>query len=526
MSCSCFAHNGFNRTFGLAGNTDFSSSVQSPLAQASTAHAVDAESITPAQLTVKKLARDTNTHERYLIKGGFLYAADTANTVIANSWILVIGDKITAIGNAQTPIPEYDRLINAEGKLVLPGLVNPHWHESFVAPNNEQPDDSLLETTPYARGGNIEALSAMFAFISTVGQKLTLGEGIAIARWSMWSQLRSGTTALGDLGSANTANAMGQAALDLGIRLRVSRWGSDIMIPSGAREFKRIADTQAQADDWVALMETWNDHPSGLIGGMPSVMGAFGSSDEQLIALRDIANRYQSPYATHLAPLRNEREAVQHVFGLSPIGRFDKLGLLTDRLLAVHTAYASEEEYQRLITTRVNICHSPAHYGMLGESTNSETKQIARFLKDGVPVSSSTDGDISFIGGMPEAMRAAHLGHNEANNDNTSCPPTLALRTGTLHGAQALGWKDRIGSIEIGKQADLVLINIDDWRYRLGNHPLRTFLVAGGSQDVDTVMIAGKVLVQQGRSTQFDENELWSDYRQAVVSARARIQRS
>jgi 5-methylthioadenosine/S-adenosylhomocysteine deaminase len=471
------------------------------------------------------MSHATKTSQRYLIKGGFLYAADIANTVIPNSWILVTDDKITAIGNAELPVPEYDQLINAEGKLVLPGLVNPHWHESFVAPNHEQPDDSTLEITPYACGGNIEALSSMFAFISTVGQKLTLEEGTAIARWSMWTQLRSGTTALGDLGSANTANAMGQAALDLGIRLRVSRWGSDIMIPAGARGFKRIADTQAQADDWAALMETWNDHPSGLIGGMPSVMGAFGSSDEQLIALRDIANRYQSPYATHLAPLRNEREAVQNVFGLSPIGRFDKFGLLTDRLLAVHTAYASEEEYQRLIATGVNICHSPAHYGMLGEATNSETKQIARFLKEGVPVSTSTDGDISFIGGMPEAMRAAHLCHNEANNDNTCCSPTLALRTGTLHGAQALGWKDRIGSIEVGKQADIVLIDIDDWRYRLGNHPLRTFLVAGGSKDVDTVMIAGKILIQQGRSTYFNEDELLSDYRKAVTSARKRIRK-
>ena len=252
-------------------------------------------------------------------------------------------------------------------------------------------------------------------------------------------------------------------------------------------------------------------------------MGAFGSSDEQLIALRDIANQFQSPYATHLAPLRNEREAVMRVFGRSSIKRFDHLGLLTDRLLAVHTAYANEDEYQRLLTTGVNICHAPAHYGMLGESTNSETKQIARFLKEGVPVSSSTDGDISFIGGMPEALRAAHLNHNEANNDNTTCPPTLALRTGTINGAKALGWQEKIGSIIPGKQADLVLINIDDWRYQLGNHPLRTFLVTGSSADVDTVMVAGKIVVQQGRSTEFNEQELLRDYRLAVTSARQRI---
>lgn len=525
MACSCFFHQGF-RLLASAVNENSSNSQHTGTTNTTVApqdspmHSADSL-IQVAELTqAQKLLR---TGERYLIRGGFIYTADAQNRVIPNGWILTSGEKIIAIGDAQTQPPDYDRLISAEGRLVVPGFVNPHWHESFVAPNHEQPDDSGLEPTPYARGGNIEALSSMFGFIANVGKRLSPGEAQAIARWSMWTQLRAGTTTLGDLGSANTADAMAQAALDLGMRIRVSRWGSDIMIPTGATEFKKIADTREQAEDWLALMETWNNHASGLIGGMPSVMGAFGSSDEQLVALRDIANKFQSPYATHLAPLRNEREAVMRVFGRSPVERFDHVGLLTDRLLAVHTAYASEAEYQRLIATGVNICHAPAHYGMLGEATNSETKQIARFLKDGVPVSSSTDGDISFIGGMPEALRAAHLNHNEANNDNTTCPPTLALRTGTIYGAKALGWRDRIGSIEVGKQADLVLINIDDWRYQLGNHPLRTFLVTGSSADVDTVMIAGKIIVQQGRSTEFNEQELLADYHRAVASARQRI---
>lgn len=511
MACSCFFHQGFRGLYAPAmASTAVKDSNDSP-------H----DPIQIADLS-KPQKRDFNG-ERYLIRGGFIYTADDQNRVIPRGWILVNGEKIIAIGDEQTPAPAYDRLVSAEGKLVVPGFVNPHWHESFVAPNFEQPDDAGLEPTPYSRGGNIAALSSMFGFIAGVGKRLTAGEALAIARWSMWTQLRAGTTALGDVGSANTADALGQAALDLGMRVRVSRWGSDIMIPDNAREFRKIADTREQTEDWLALMETWDDHPSGLVGGMPSVMGAFGSSDEQLIALRDIARKFNSPYATHLAPLRNEREAVMRVFGRSPVERFDALGLLTDRLLAVHTAYANEAEYHRLIATGVNICHSPAHYGMLGEATNSETKQIARFLKDGVPVSSSTDGDISFIGGMPEALRAAHLNHNEANNDNTTCPPTLALRTGTIHGAKALAWQHKIGSLTPGKQADLVLINIDDWRYQLGNHPLRTFLVTGGSADVDTVMIAGRILVQTGRSTEFNEQELLQDYRHAVRSARQRI---
>jgi 5-methylthioadenosine/S-adenosylhomocysteine deaminase len=124
---------------------------------------------------------------------------------------------------------------------------------------------------------------------------------------------------------------------------------------------------------------------------------------------------------------------------------------------------------------------------------------------------------------MPEAMRAAHLGHNEATNDNTTCPPTTALLTATRNGANALGWGDKIGSIEPGKQADLVLVDMDDWRYCGGNHPLRTFLVSGGSRDVNTVMVAGEIVVRDGRSTRFDETELFDDYQKAAQSVRARI---
>lgn len=514
MSCSCLRHFPLSRAIPLG------ISSQKP-ASHFVLHAVGKN--TWKEKRSHQEGSGTKAQQSWLIRGGFLYTANPAQPYIANSWVQVIGDRIVAIGEVGDGEPECDQILNASGKLVLPGFVNPHWHESLAAPNDEQPDDSHIALTPYAQGGNIEALGAMFGFIAGVGKRLTVDEAVAIARWSLWTQLRSGTTALGDVGSANTADGLAQAALDLGMRIRVSRWGSDIMLPDGATTYKKIADTQEQIDDWETLMDRWNNHASGLIGGMPSVMGAFGSSDEQLIAMGDIAARYQSPYATHLAPLRNEASAVKAVFGRTAIERFDALGLLTNRLIAVHTNHATEAEYQRLLETGVHICHSPAHYGILGESSTSETRQIARFLRDGAPVSCSTDGGITYIGGMPEAMRAAHLGHNEATNDNTTCPPTTALLTATRNGANALGWGDKIGSVEPGKQADLVLVDMDDWRYRGGNHPLRTFLVSGGSRDVNTVMVAGEIVVRDGRSTRFDEAELFDDYQKAAQSVRVRI---
>lgn len=466
------------------------------------------------------------TADRYLIRGGFLYTSDKENRVFPNSWILIEDGKIASVGglDGSKPEPLAESTLDARGKMILPGLVNPHWHESFVeGPDPLLPDDSDLEQLPFSQGGDIEALGTYFGHIADIGEKFIGSEAISIARWSLWTQLRSGTTAIGDIGSLNATDAMAQAAIDLGMRIRVSRWGSDIMIPNGSSSFKRIADPDKQADDWDALMKKWHKHPSGLVDGMPSILACFGSSDEQLAALYDVAQRYDAPYAAHLAPLRNEAPALKRVFGASAVGRFEKHGLLTDRLLAVHTAYADEDEYAEIVRADVKICHSPANYGNLGEATISETRQIGRFLKDGIKVSCSTDGNIEYMGGMPEAMRYAHLGHNEANNDNTFCPPTTALLMATRNAAAGLGWEDRLGSVEVGKQADLVLVDIDDWRYRLVKHPLRSFLVAGCSNDVHTVIVAGEVVVDAGRSTRMDEEQMLHDYTQALKTAQSRI---
>lgn len=460
----------------------------------------------------------------FVLVGGFMYSADAQNHYQPNAWVAVQNGVIKAMGKGK-PGDNYAHLkhIDVTGKMLLPGLVNPHWHESLMAPNPEQADDSHLRLEPYANGGDIEALGSMFGFISNIGKQLEYPEALAVARWSLWTQLRSGTTALGDIGSVNLPNALAQAALDLGMRIRVSRWGSDIMIPNQGSECVRVADTQEQTDDWHAIMQTWHQHPSGLVDGMPSVVGAFGSSDQQLQALADIASQYNTPIAAHLCPLRNEAAANRRVFGRSAIERFDDFGLLNKRLLAVHTAYASEEEFERIVERQVNLCYSPAHYGMSGESTLSESGQVARFIRAGAPVSCSSDGDISYIGGMPEAMRSMHLSMNEAANDNTTCPPTLALRMGSYFGAKALGWQDKIGSIEVGKAADFTIVDINDWRYATSQHPLRQFLIAGSSRDVSDVFVNGKALVRNGQPVHVDEATLLNDFKQALNSIRKRL---
>ena len=463
-----------------------------------------------------------NRQSRTLITNVTIYTADNRQPYIDIGWLAFEGTQIIALGKADEKPPYCEQIIDKSGFLLLPGFINPHWHESFVAPNFESPDDNDIQPTAYSKGGDVAALGGLFGFISNVGNLLTADEALAIARWSLWTQLRSGTTTLGDLGSANTADAMAQAAIELGMRLFVSRWCSDIMIPAEGRTAIQVADGDAQLNDVAQLMTKWHNHSSGLIQGMPTVMGTFGSSDEQLRGIKAIADDYNATYAMHLGALANEDEANQRVFNQTSIQRVADLGLLSSRLLTVHTAYGSDKEFSALLDAGAHICHAPGHYGMLGEKTLSDTARFSQLMANGYPLACSTDGDINYTGGMTEAMRAAHLGLNEVANNNTCCPPTRALLSATHYGAQALNL-NHTGELKVGMQADFVLINTDNWRYKNTKHPLRTHLLTGSSDDIHSVYIAGQSVLENGQSTRFNEDALWQDYLHAVDSARTRI---
>lgn len=454
-----------------------------------------------------------------LIRGGFLYAADAANTVIPESWVLVRNGKIDAIGDSSTAPPPADRVIDATGKMLLPGFVNPHWHESFVeGPDSFSPDDSDLVSTSFSGESNIEGLGRYFSTLVDAEDQMSPEDALIIARYSMWTQLRGGTTMIGDTGSLNSASAMGQAAIDLGMKANVGRWASDIVIPNQGDKAERTHDWRPIAEDWLSIHDEWRNDSTGLVRFMPSVLVSFTSSDEQLAALRGLLDRHDLPYAAHLGALPGEDAANLRIFGKTAIQRFDAHGLLTNRLLAIHTNQIGEADYDKVRQADVRICYSPANYGLLGERSISGTRLAARFLADGAVVSTSTDGNVSFAGGMPEAMRAMHLMVNESMGDNTACTPTMALATGTSAGAIGLG-RPETGALVPGKAADIVLVNIDEWRYRLVSHPLSVFLVAGSSADIDTVMVDGNVLIEDGKGVSIDEARLYEDYRRVVYRA-------
>lgn len=464
-------------------------------------------------------------YDRLRIDAAYVYTADPDRPVIADGSVLIADDTILAVGSSAEvdqierdlgPAPERTRRIDASDRMLLPGLVNDHWHEAAAlrayAGLTVPLDDADTSAGLYAHGGDIRAMTVLFNDFAGITAAMPEDLAQLSALESLVSQLRSGTTTIGDFGSINRPDTIASAGLHAGVRVMVTGYGVDGVCRPGEPGFAPTRDTAEVLEQTASVLERFARHKSGLVRAMPSVLSAMGASDELMLGAHHLAERFDTPLATHIAAAATESAVSKEVFGVRPVERWHRLGLLSSRLVSAHTAFADDDEFAWLLDAGVHITHSPQRYGATGETAITATRQVLRLLSAGAPVSLSTDGDPLPLGGMPEAMRMGWLAYNEAAGDPTVITPMRALSMATLRGAQALRWDEEIGSLTAGKKADLFTVPIHDFRYTGMRRPLQGFLSAGSSGDIDMVIADGRILVENSALTFLDEHALSSAF--------------
>lgn len=472
-----------------------------------------------------------------LIHGAFIYTANSNHDIYPDGAVIISDGRVAAVGSTISLTDQFEDIrradtnrtstkINARGKLLFPGFVNPHWHEGSIqrlaSPVNCVHTDRSDPEGPFGCGGDLHSLSQRFDHAHSISRSLDEGEAYSAALFNLMTQLKSGTTCLGDVGSVNTSTCLAAAARAVGVRLFVSLWASDGVCAPGENRFARTRDTDALLAEMETLCDRYPATSELSVSAMPTVIYISNMSDELGEGLATIVRQKQIPYATHIGALRNEATFSRAVFGRSSVERFHELGLLSERFLAVHMAFATDEEADLLVAAKVKLTHSPAKYGCAGEESISGSRLLLRLRQRGLPLSISTDGEAVALGMMPEAMRAAYLGHNEASASRIAVRASDALAMATREAAACLGIEREVGSIEQGKRADIVLVRADDWRYAASLRPLDVFLNLGSCRDVDTVFVGGQVLVENGRCTRLNEEAVTEAYVRACTSFAAR----
>lgn len=225
-------------------------------------------------------------------------------------------------------------------------------------------------------------------------------------------------------------------------------------------------------------------------------------SDAPLERIRTLADELDLPVHMHVHETRHEIEQSLAAHGVRPLERLDRLGLLSPRLLAVHMTQLTPEEITAVARAGAHVVHCPESNLKLG----SGICPVPALLQAGVNVALGTDGaasnnDLDMLG----ELRTAALLAKGASGDPTALPAAQALRLATLNGARALGLEDRIGSLEIGKAADIIAIDLSAPATQPVYDPISQIAYAAGRDQVTDVWIAGQRVLRERLLTTLDE---------------------
>lgn len=419
-----------------------------------------------------------------LIRGGILLAMSGDMKPVRDAVIAVGGSRIVFAGNAAgAGVPRFraKETIDAAGSLILPGLVNTHTHAPMVAFRGMADDLPLMEWLQN------QIFPAEARYVNR--QMICDASRLAIAE-----MILSGTTTFCD--AYFYESEVARAAMECGIRI-VSGAGFIDFSPPGPAQIERHRETA------VKYIAEW-------AGRSPLVTPAFfchspyTCAPETLRAVKEEANKSGSLFLTHVAETREEVEIIRQRYGLTPVRHLHNLGILDERTVIVHAVWVDDEEIGMLRDCGVRVSHCPESNMKLASGFCPLTKLI----DNGVVVGLGTDGaasnnDMDMFGEMDKAAKV----DKAARLDPAVMRAETVVRMATIDGAKVLGMDGDIGSIEPGKLADIILIDLKKPHLTPLYNPFSHIVYSASGADVSTVIIGGRVVMRERRLLSMDAGE-------------------
>jgi cytosine/adenosine deaminase-related metal-dependent hydrolase len=439
---------------------------------------------------------------------GYVLTLDARRRILERHSLLIDGDAITDIG----PAAEIDArhlaacrsggaVIEARGRLVLPGYVNTHAHTFEHLSRGLIPDD--LSTFDWA----VRYARPFYA-------ALTEDEAYLSAKLACLDMLRNGTTCFVDVNilvSLGHFDAVAQAVTESGMRAVLGRGVFDLMpkemmnaMAPALRERVQFPSAEAALREVDALLGRWTSSADGRIRAWASVYGLFPyCSDELFAGLRAVAERHGVGRAFHMASSIEEARAVEARVGVWPITHLDRLGVLGPDLLLTHCTAITDREVAILAERGTKVAYCPGAALRLAKGTTRIGK-IPEMLAAGVTVSLGADG-VSSSGTFDHARLACLVAglFKDARMDPTLVPAETALEMATLNGARAI-LRDDLGSIEVGKKADLALYDLDAPEWTPRHDVVRNLVYCADGRSIRTVLVDGRVVYDDGRAPGID----------------------
>jgi 5-methylthioadenosine/S-adenosylhomocysteine deaminase len=433
-----------------------------------------------------------------LVTGGTVVTMNGAGQVIPDGAVAISADKIVAVGPSEDIVQKYSapQRIDVRGQIVLPGLINTHTHAPMVLYRGLADDLALMDwLNHYIFPAEAKTVSPDFVRIGT--------------RLAALEMIESGTTTFADM--YYFEDDIAEATREAGLRGVLGQ--SVIKFP--------VADAKTPEDALVraeAFIKKWKDDP--LVTPAIAPHAPYTVEPGTLKAVRALADRYGVPVLIHLAETRDEVKIIQDLHRQSPTQFLESIGFWNGRTLAAHAVWLDEADIATLAKRGVGLAHNPESNMKLA----SGIAAVPKWLEQGIHAGLGTDGAASNNDlDMFEAMRFAALLHKVATSDPRVMPARQVLELATRRGAEALGMADRIGTLEAGKQADLITMATDGARQTPMFDPISHLVYVAHGDDVRNTVVAGRVVMRDRQVLTLDATSVIRDARAMAERVRAAV---
>jgi len=415
--------------------------------------------------------------------------------------LLVENGKVAAIEeNIELTDREDLEIIEAGDYFMFPGLVNTHHHFYQVLTRNirEVQDVELFDWLKYLYPiwANLTPEAVYYSALVACGELLKTGCTTALDQYYVFPKQQ-------DL---NILDQEFKAGKDIGIRLHACRGSMSLGEKDGGLPPDEVVQTDEEIlEDTKRVIEKYHDPaPFAMQRVVVSPCSPFSVTKELMEKSIKLARKYGVLAHTHLAETKDEDDFCQEKYGLTPLEYMEEVGWIGEDVWFAHGVHLDREELKRMAEAGTGVAHCPASNMKLSSGVAS----VPEMLELGVPVGLAVDGSASNDGSnMIAEMRLALLLH-KLQHGITSVGPEDILEIATKGGSEILK-QPEIGSLEPGQAADLFLVNSKRLAFAGGlSDPVSALINTGTSQEVDLTMVAGKIVVRDGRLTTIDEEEV------------------
>ena len=421
-----------------------------------------------------------------VVRDGTVVTMDGQRRVIAHGAVAIGSGRIAAVGTEAEVDAGFRgaQTLDARGGIVIPGLVNAHTHAAMVLFRGIADDLKLMQwLQDYIFPAEKNNVTAEFVRAGT--------------RLAALEMIRSGTTTFVDM--YYFEDQVAEACKEAGLR---GVLGSTL-IEFPAPDNKTIADALAYAERFLTR---WTGDP--LVVPAVAPHSTYLASPETLKAARALADRHHAPILVHVSESADEQAQVRQRYGRTPTEQLQELGILRRGLLGAHGIWLTASDRAILKEAGAGIAHCPQSNMKLA----SGAAPVREMLAEGIRLGLGTDGAASNNDlDMFEEMLTAALLAKHGSGDPTVAPAAAVLEMATLGGARALGMEDRIGSLEPGKRADLVVVGLDEPRLHPLYDPVSHLVYAAKGADVRDVVVEGRVIMRDRRVITLDEKAVLAE---------------